>query len=66
MSKHQIVEAICQRNRSADAAFLSTFDEQSLQDYLTRLTRVAGVRGRKSRWIRRGDSPASFTRVPQM
>ena len=63
MSKHQMVEAIRQRNRSASMEFLMTFDEQTLQTYLRRLTNVVGHRGRQSVWVRESASRAVVTRV---
>lgn len=64
MSKHQMVDAIRERNRSANTEFLMTFDEQTLQSYLQRLTNVVGRRGRESGWIRQGTSRSVVTRMP--
>lgn len=63
MSKHQMVEAIRQRNRSASSEFLLNFDEQTLQSYLRRLTDVLGHRGPNSVWVRQSTSRAVVTRV---
>lgn len=63
MSKQQMIDLIQQRNRSASSEFLLKFDENALQTYLHRLTSVHGHRGRSSVWVRRGDSPASITRI---
>lgn len=63
MSKHQIINEIRQHNRSADRNFLSLFNEQSLRNYLFRLTALQDRRGRGSVWVRPGDSPAVATRV---
>ncbi len=63
MSKHQIIEAIRQHNRSATEEFLALFDEQALQSYLRRLTTLLGHRGRDSVWVRQGDTPAVVTRL---
>ncbi len=52
MTKQQMIEAIRQRNRSAQQEFLVRFDEASLRSYLDRLTVVAGRRGRDSIWVR--------------
>ncbi len=63
MSKQQMIDKIQERNRSASNEFLLKFDEEALQTYLCRLTTVQGNRGRTSVWVRRGDSPASITRI---
>ncbi len=66
MSKQQMIEAIREHNRSADQEFLTRFDEAALSDYLQRLTRVCNHRGRHSRWVRNGASPAVVTRSMAM
>lgn len=63
LSKHQMIEAIRQRNRSASAEFLVRFDERTLEMYLQRLTQVLGHRGRRSVWVRPDVSPAIVTRA---
>ncbi|MFW6060103.1 MAG: hypothetical protein ACODAQ_07965 [Phycisphaeraceae bacterium] len=65
MSKHEMIEAIRERNRSAKPEFLLSFDEQTLQSYLQRLTHLANHRGRESVWTRDGASRSVVTRVPQ-
>lgn len=62
MTKLEMIEQIRVHNRTADAEFLSRFDEPTLQAYLQRLTTLHGRRGRHSVWVRPGVSPASFTR----
>ena len=37
MSKRELIDCICQINRSAKAEFLATFSEQDLTDYLEHL-----------------------------
>lgn len=64
MSKQQVIDAICQRNRTASPEFLARFDDHALHDYLQRLTTVLGRRGRGSVWVRQGQCPAVSTRVP--
>ncbi|MEM6553826.1 MAG: hypothetical protein AAF750_17045 [Planctomycetota bacterium] len=64
MSKQQVIDAICKRNRSARPEFLARFDDDALRDYLQRLTTVLGRRGRGSVWVRQGQCPAVSTRVP--
>lgn len=63
MSKNQIIDAIRQRNRSADHDFLVGFNENALRTYLTRLTEVAGRRGRHTVWVRPADTAAVVTRL---
>jgi len=65
MSKHEMIEAIRERNRSANEAFLLSFDEQTLQSYLQRLTSLTDHRGRDSVWVRHSTSRSVVTRVPQ-
>jgi len=65
MSKHQMIEAIRQRNRSAEEEFLLSFDERTLETYLNRLTRLSDRRGRESVWVRQSTSRSVVTRVPQ-
>ena len=62
MSKQQVVEAIRQRNPSAEAEFLTSFSQQTLECYLKRLTDVCGHRGAGSIWVRTGDIPAVVMR----
>ena len=63
MSKQQLIDAIRNHNRSAQDAFLVTFDQQVLETYLRRLQTVQGKRGAGSVWVRPGDSPAVVTRT---
>ena len=63
MSKQQMIELIRQHNRTADAAFLTSFEERALQSYLRRLTTVVGQRGKQSVWVREGDTHAVGTRA---
>ena len=63
MSKLQIIEAIRHRNRTAGQDFLISFDERALASYLKRLATIKGRRGRDSRWVRQGDTPAVVTRM---
>lgn len=51
-SKQQIIEAICEHNRSAAREFLINFEERALENYLTRLTTLQNHRGRTSIWVR--------------
>jgi len=63
MSKAQMIDAIRQHNRSAEAEFLTSFDEPTLQSYLDRLTRLSNHRGPSTSWVRTGASPAIITRA---
>ena len=44
-SKQQIIEAICEHNRSAAREFLINFEERALENYLERLTTLQNHRG---------------------
>jgi len=59
MTKQQTIDLIRQRNQSATPDFLIRFDKVALENYLARLSRVAGCRGRESRWVRNTTSPAA-------
>lgn len=52
MSKQEMIAAIRQSNPSAAETFLGMFPENALEQYLQRLTRLKGQRGRTSVWIR--------------
>lgn len=64
MSKQQMIEQIQLSTRGAKAEFLATFDEQTLQTYLRRLTTVLGHRGRGSVWVRQNGRGAAQAAVP--
>jgi len=63
MSKAQMIDAIRQHNRSAQAEFLTSFDEPTLQSYLERLTKLSNHRGPSTSWVRTGESRAIITRA---
>jgi hypothetical protein len=63
MSKHQMIEAIREVNRSVGLEFLQRFDESALESYLRRLNLIRASRGRDSTWVRTGPSPAAATRL---
>ena len=63
MSKQQIIEAIRLHNRSAGQDYLTDFEVSTLYDYLHRLTNIAGHRGRRSHWVRPGETTAVVTRM---
>lgn len=63
MSKHEMIEQIRQRNRTASDEFLLSFDEQTLGEYLMRLMNLAGQRGRTSVWVRHTTQPAVTSRA---
>lgn len=62
MSKRQMIEQIRHWNQTASAEFLLRFDEQSLLNYLHRLTTLHGRRGPGSVWVRHSDTTAITTR----
>lgn len=63
MSKHQMIDAIRQRNRSARPEFLLSFNEQTLEEYLRRLTELSGHRGKATKWVRQTAAPAVTMRL---
>ena len=62
MSKQQMIEQIRMHNRSATSDFLIHFDEQTLNDYLRRLTRLHDRRGKETGWVRPSARPAVTAR----
>ncbi len=66
MSKHDMMEQIRFYNDSASSEFLATFNEQQLESYLQRLTKVRNRRGRGSVWVRQGDTSAIVRRCPEL
>lgn len=63
MSKEQIIQAIRRHNRTASPEFLLEFNQRVLEDYLQRLTRVLGRRGRGSYWVRQTTGRSVVTRA---
>ncbi len=61
MTKNELIDEIRRLNHTAPSDFLSTFAETDLQTYLERLHRLFGQRGRRSGWIRPGDTHAVVT-----
>jgi len=57
-TKQQIIEAICEHNRTAAREFLINFEERALQSYLERLTTLKDHRGPASIWVRPNDHHA--------
>lgn len=55
--KHRLIAEIRDINPSADAAWLASFSESELRDYLDHLM-VALEQPARARWVRRGDAPA--------
>ncbi len=62
MSKQELIDTIRQHNPSADAQFLTGFDESALDRYLGHLLHRLAPRGAASMWVRPGDSHAITTR----
>lgn len=58
LSREQVVDQIMTINPSAGRAFLEQFGAEGLCDYLDRLINARSPRGRESRFVRRGDTPA--------
>lgn len=63
MSKNETIAMICQLNASVEEAFLASFDETALSQYLARLAKIHGHRGRETRWVRDGATTAIVTRT---
>jgi len=59
MSKHEMIDAIRQHNRTAKVPFLMTFSEADLATYLRRLS-MSDQRG--STWVRESSEPAVTVR----
>ena len=58
LSREQVVDQILTINPSAGRSFLEQFGADGLSDYLDRLINARSPRGRESRYVRRGDTPA--------
>jgi hypothetical protein len=54
---HRLIAEIRDINPSAEAAWLATFSEADLRDYLAHLM-VTLEQPSRARWVRRADSPA--------
>jgi hypothetical protein len=63
LTREQVVDRIVNLNPTASTDFLSRFGEGPLSEYLARLDRAKGPRGREARWVRTGSSPAIVVRV---
>ena len=62
LTREQVIDEIITHNPSAGAEFLDGFSEPRLRIYLTRLRSPRRGRGRDTRWLRPGDSPAIVAR----
>lgn len=58
-----MIEAIRLHNRSATSDFLVHFDEQTLDNYLRRLTTLHDHRGKGTNWVRETVTPAVTARL---
>ena len=63
MSKQQMIERIREQNTTASPELLMSFDEQTLSNYLRRLSELHNRRGRTTRWVRLGETTAIVTRT---
>lgn len=59
--KQRLIEMIQEINPTAAVDWLERFDAGALRDYLDHLQLTLEPRGRRSSWIRRGDSPPVVT-----
>lgn len=57
-----LIDEIRAHNPSASQAFLATFTKRDLEVYLEHLGNAKEPRGRSSRWLRPGDTPAMVLR----
>ena len=57
-----LIDEIRAHNPSASLAFLATFTKRDLEVYLEHLANAKEPRGRSSRWLRPGDTPAMVLR----
>lgn len=57
-----LIDEIRSHNPSASQAFLATFTKRDLETYLEHLASAKEPRGRASRWLRPGDTPAMVLR----
>ncbi len=62
LSKAQLIEAICDVNRSARSDWLRLFDVHALRAYFDHLQLTLEPRGPHSAWIRRAETSAVVTR----
>ncbi len=58
LTREQLTEHIRALNPSAPADWLDQFDDEALAHYLDHLQTAMEPRGRSSRWVRRGETPA--------
>jgi hypothetical protein len=65
LRRERLVGQIHTFNPSARIDWLGRFDDGDLRDYLDRLERLAGKRGRESRWERRNTAPAIIMTEPE-
>lgn len=63
LTREQVVSRIVSRNPSASPAFLDTFSEPALDEYLRRLDSASEPRGRRATWVRRGGRPPIIAHV---
>ena len=64
LDKFKLIEAIREFNASARREWLEQFEPTQLRTYLAHLEYAHEPRGRTSRWLRPGDSPAVVTWSP--
>ena len=62
MSKYEMIDQIRRVNRTVNETFLLEFNEDQLESYMLRLTRLQDHRGSGTRWVRSGDTMAVVTR----
>ena len=64
MTKQKTIALICKCNRTVTEQYLTRFNEDTLKQYLRRLTRLNHRRGRHTSWVRQTTSRSVVTRGP--
>lgn len=62
MDKEHLIQAIRQRNPSAEPDFLISFNENALNQYLDHLHYMVRPRQERNLWVRSAETPAILGR----
>ncbi len=63
LTREQLLDRIMTFNPSATSEFLARFGDDDLEEYLQRLTRATGPRGRHDTWVRPPGPPGVSSRT---
>lgn len=63
LTREQLLDRIMTLNPSATSEFLARFGDEDLDEYLRRLSRARGPRGRDEGWVRRSGEPGISSRA---